>query len=67
MLLAVLHCGGCGHRFTANVRTVPNWRGAPACESCWDRTNALRIQLGMQPWDTPADAYPPPAPAKGAR
>lgn len=58
MLLAQLRCGGCLQPFTANPRSVPNWRGAPACQRCWERANNLRIQLGLQPWDTPTDAYP---------
>lgn len=53
-----LRCGGCARPFTGNARSVPQWNGAPACPRCWDRANSLRVQLGMQPWDCPADAYP---------
>lgn len=53
-----LSCGGCGTPFTGNARSVPQWRDAPCCPTCWGRINDLRVRVGMQPWDTPADAYP---------
>lgn len=55
---AQLTCGGCAQQFTGNARSVPVWNGSPACPKCWERSNALRTQLGFQPWDTPVDAYP---------
>lgn len=48
----------CGRRFTGNARSVPQWRGVPACPTCWSKVNALRARLGESPWDTPSDAYP---------
>lgn len=60
-LWAVLVCGGCGHRFTADPHTVPCFTRlggpAPACLDCWDRRNRLRAALGHPVQERPA-AYP---------
>jgi hypothetical protein len=56
-LFAALVCGGCGRPFTANARTVPCFKGVPACRGCWDRVNGLRVRLGYGAWDRP-DCYP---------
>lgn len=53
-----VRCGGCGQSFTANARSVPNWKGEPACKPCWDRVNRLRASLGLEVWEAPAGAYP---------
>lgn len=60
MLLARVRCGGCGQPFDANVRTVPQWRDQPCCRTCWDKVNALRLRAGLEPWEAPVDAWPPP-------
>jgi hypothetical protein len=52
-----LRCGGCGAGFTGNARSVPQWKDQPACSTCWQRINDLRIRIGLSPWDTPVDAY----------
>lgn len=52
-----LSCGGCSRGFTGNARSVPQWRDAPCCPTCWARINDARRRLGLLPWDTPADAY----------
>jgi hypothetical protein len=53
-----LRCGGCAGSFTGNARSVPQWKDVPACPTCWQRINDLRVRVGMPPWDTPVDAYP---------
>ena len=58
-LWAQVRCGVCGRQFSGNVLTCPNWKDQPACPLCWARLNRLREQLGLLPWDTPPDAYPP--------
>lgn len=60
VLLVSLVCGGCGRRFEANAYSVPHFRGHPACRTCWDQLNQLRVQANMKPWECPEDAYPPP-------
>jgi hypothetical protein len=51
-------CGCCGIGFEANAYTVPQYRDAPACRSCWRRLNLFRRQANLDEWDTPEDAYP---------
>jgi hypothetical protein len=68
-LFVALRCGGCGHPFEANARTVPVFAGAleqapprPACRACWDRVNTLRVRANLAPWGRPAcypEDYPP--------
>jgi hypothetical protein len=58
MLLVALYCGGCKRQFEANARSVPVLKGSPACRSCWGLINERRMQLGLEPWETPQDAYP---------
>lgn len=53
-----LHCGCCSGEFVANAHSVPQFRDAPACRSCWRRLNLFRRQANMPEWDTPEDAYP---------
>jgi hypothetical protein len=53
-----LHCGGCRKPFTGNAKCVPQYNEKPACPQCWEKINGLRVQMGLQPWDLPKDAYP---------
>ena len=58
VLLVALVCGGCRGEFEANVYSVPKFKDAPACRSCWDLINTRRAQLDLPMWEAPADAYP---------
>lgn len=63
-LYAALTCGGCGRRFEANVYSVPNFRGAPACQPCMDQLNGLRDRLGINRWTYPENTYPTTPPVR---
>jgi hypothetical protein len=53
-----LTCGGCKTGFVGNAYTVPHFKDAPACRSCWRRLNLILRSANMDEWDTPEDAYP---------
>lgn len=52
-------CFGCGRTFGFNPVRVPAYQGQPVCQSCMDRANAQRSEMGLPPHPILPDAYEP--------
>lgn len=50
-------CFACGKLVTCNPTCVPSYDNTPLCESCVERINVKRKELGLREWEIPEGAY----------
>jgi hypothetical protein len=63
-VFATGRCINCGRVFSFNPHKVPSTSAVtgsrePVCRPCFDRLNAKRVELGLEPWPMMPGAYEP--------
>lgn len=62
-VMAYGECVSCRRVFGFNPTAVPSIRikgtREPVCASCFDRLNAIRVEMDLEPWTRRPDAYEP--------